>query len=431
MTTDHTPPELESDALKANLLETAVDSVTIDDALLPLLEIVNSYRGISKTIETLLYEVSHPFRNWKMILPRLRSFVLKNIDHYFRHEQGPKAFTLFCHIFLGAVEDAHKNEALLATAMESLLAYLDKQTSLLTIDSLRRYQTALAECFDRLHDLDDEILLFLVQGHHPLGKILTRLHDLCRAAPGCTVEPSAARLLQRVLALNYHYWLDEEDPFTWFSEQCGDLCMGWRSGTLFNAISHQKLGEHLAAVTQIDPAAPGALGAMLALPNHMDIVRLYKQAPDRLGEEIASEDLAVDRFAENRKLLFLFRIMDTAGLALIHEETLREINRGLVQLIRQQTFEEIERFLLTTLQLLKANVKKYPHTSLQCIQVLGSEVFHRGNSRLVETFLFETVRFGFQYANFQGLNDDWQPITNPAHLDNIRVWLSLIMQEPK
>ncbi|MFA6900197.1 MAG: hypothetical protein WC256_08325, partial [Desulfurivibrionaceae bacterium] len=76
MTTDHTPPELESDALKANLLETAVDSVTIDDALLPLLEIVNSYRGISKTIETLLYEVSHPFRNWKMILPRLRSFVL-------------------------------------------------------------------------------------------------------------------------------------------------------------------------------------------------------------------------------------------------------------------------------------------------------------------------------------------------------------------
>ena len=156
-----------------------------------------------------------------------------------------------------------------------------------------------------------------------------------------------------------------------------------------------------------------------------------KQAPDRLGEEIATEALAVDRFAENRKLLFLFRIMDTAGLALIHEETLREINRGLVQLIRQQTFEEIERFLLTTLQLLKANVKKYPHTSLQCIQVLGSEVFHRGNSRLVETFLFETVRFGFQYANFQGLNDDWQPITNPAHLDNIRVWLSLIMQEPK
>src|SRR3990167_10439028 len=118
MTTEHTPPDLESDALKANLLETAVDSVTVYDSLLPLLDIVSSYKGISKNIEILLYEVSHPFRNWKMILPMLRSFVLKNIDHYFRHEQGPEAFSLFCHIFLGAVEDARKNEALLATAME-------------------------------------------------------------------------------------------------------------------------------------------------------------------------------------------------------------------------------------------------------------------------------------------------------------------------
>jgi pyruvate,orthophosphate dikinase len=431
MTTEQTPPELESDALKANLLETAVDSVTIAASLLPLLEVVRSYQGISNNLESLLYEVSHPFRNWKMILPRLRSFVLKNIDHYFRHQQGPEAFNLFCGIFLQAVEDGRRNEPLLATAMEGLLAYLDKQTSLLTAESLLRYQNALAECFDLLHDLDDETLLFLVQGHHPLGKILSRLHELCLASPGCTAEPSAARLLQRVLVLNYRYWLDEEDPLSWFIEQCGELCRDWHAGPLFSAISHQSLSEHLETATHLDPAVPTALGAMLALPNHMDIVRLYKQAPDRLGEEIADEGPAADRFAENRKLLFLFRIMDTAGLGLIHEETLREINRSLVQLIRRQTFEEIERFLLTTLALLKSNVKKYPHTSLQCIQVLGSEVFQRGNSRLVETFLFETVRFGFQYANFQGLNDDWQPITNPAHLDNIRVWLSLIMQEPK
>ena len=130
-------------------------------------------------------------------------------------------------------------------------------------------------------------------------------------------------------------------------------------------------------------------------------------------------------------MLFLFRIMDTKGLSLIHEETLREINRSLVQLIRRQTFEEIERFLLTTLSLLKTNVRRYPHTSLQCIQVIGSEVFSRGNSRLVETFLWETVRFGFQYANVTGIGEDWQPLANPAHLANIRVWLNLIGQEPK
>ncbi|MCW5198815.1 phosphoenolpyruvate synthase, partial [Desulfobulbus sp. F3] len=107
------------------------------------------------------------------------------------------------------------------------------------------------------------------------------------------------------------------------------------------------------------------------------------------------------------------------------------INRSLVQLIRRQSFDEIEQFFTTAFHLLKANVRKYPHTSLQCIQVIGGEVFQRGNSRLVEAFLFETVRFGFQHANVMGVDEDWQPISNPAHLANIRVWLNLIMQEPK
>ncbi len=80
---------------------------------------------------------------------------------------------------------------------------------------------------------------------------------------------------------------------------------------------------------------------------------------------------------------------------------------------------------------MKANVRKYPHTSLQCIQVLGAEVFDRGNSRMVEAFLWGVVRFGFQHASVVGVDENWQPLTNPAHLANIRVWLHLIMREPK
>jgi pyruvate, orthophosphate dikinase len=145
----------------------------------------------------------------------------------------------------------------------------------------------------------------------------------------------------------------------------------------------------------------------------------------------AEEKPKLHHFIENQKLLFLFKIMDTKGLYLIHEETLREINRSLVQLVRQQTFEEIEDFLLTTFKLLKANVVKFPHTSLQCIQVLGGEIFDRGNSRMVEAFLWGVVRFGFQHADVEGVDENWQPLVNPAHLSNIRVWLHLIMREPK
>ncbi len=429
---------IDSDALRANLLETATDGVSIDPSLLVLEEIVENYRGISKNLHDLLYEVCHPYRNWKMLVPRVRAFVLKNIAHYFKHEKGPVAFDRFMAIFFQALIDSSKNNTLLAQTIESILAYTDRLVSLLDQDSLVRYEKTLARLFALLKNLDDEIIIFMVQGQHPMKRIAQHFLQLERGETSYDFKP-LAELMQRIFAMNYDYWLNEKDPLAWFTAECGDICRGWQAGQLFNAISHKQLQKHLDDLYGVDIETDPrqALSVILELPSHMDIVRMYKAVPEKLNEEqqfaleAAGQEGQLDRFNENRKLIFLFHIMETPGLALIHEETIREINRSLVLLIRRQTFEEIESFLLTTFQLLKANVRKYPHTSLQCIQVLGTEVFNRGNSRLVEAFLWETVRFGFQYANVTGVDEDWQPITNPAHLANIRVWLNLIMQEPK
>ncbi len=435
--TDNTAFVIESDALKANLLETAVTEVTIDPAFMLLTDIVRDYKGILNSLEELLYEVSHPFHNWNLILPKLRAFVLKNGGHFRRHAKGPAAVPLLAGIFFSAIAESRKNEALMGQAIEGLLAYIDNLVGSLDPATLNDYEAPLRYCGERLGELDDPTLLHVVQGHHPMKKIASRLVSFAQRqseATGVYDLRPLGRLLKRIFALNYRYWLAEEDPLPWLNQQCAEMCDGWESGKFFAAVSHARLREHQAALEAIDiEANPAEVVKILELPSHMDIVRLYKEIPAQLVavKSVAPEAAGGDRFAENRKLLFLFRIMDTAGLALIHEESLREINRSLVHLIRQQTFEEIESFLLTTLQLLKENVKKYPHTSLQCIQVLGSEVFDRGNSRLVEAFLWETVRFGFQYANVAGVDEDWQPLANPAHLANIRVWLNLIMQEPK
>lgn len=435
---------IESDALRANLEETAARDVVIDSSCAVLLQTVSTYRGVHNSLHELLYEISHPFRNWTLLVPKLRAFVLKNIGHYLKHDNGPEAFERFCSLFFKALSESRRNELLHMQTMESLLAYVEKLVNLLDGKMLRRYEKALATCFAELQGLDDKVVMYLVQGHHPMKKIASRLLSISQeqeaagsgAASDCR---SAASLLKRVLTLNYQYWLQEPDPLVWFTGECGEHCQNWEAGRIFSAISHQQLQEHADILAGIDVAGDpaGALVEIVKLPNHIDIVRRYKDIPDKLVRDTGGKDSAADRLgdvddhAENRKLLFLFRIMETPGLSLIHEESLREINRSLVYLIRKQSFEEIERFLLTTFQLLKVNVRKYPHTSLQCIQVLGTEVFKRGNSRLVEAFLWESVRFGFQFANVAGVDEDWQPITNPAHLANIRVWLRLIMQEPK
>ncbi|MDR3631203.1 MAG: PEP/pyruvate-binding domain-containing protein [Desulfocapsaceae bacterium] len=440
MDTKTSSPIIESDALRANLIETA-EHVVIRPELLLLLEMMKKYKGLYSSLESLLYEICHPFRNWSLILPVFRSFVLKNSGYFVRHADGPQAIELFGQLFFEAIRDSEKNATLLALIIEAKIAWLEKTISFLEGNELRRFEQPLNRIFTQIRDLekvDTSTLMQIVQGQHPMKRVASRLLAANSPRPIDFDYRPIAYLMRAILLKNYEYWLKEDDPMPWFLEKCGILCTDFRFGKLFNLISHDSISRSRDILMGLDLESdpPAGLAHILELPAHVDIVRFYKEIPEKLAESDAesTEEGQGDTgnpFVENQKLLFLFKIMDTKGLYLIHEETLREINRSLVQLIRQQSFEEIEQFLLMTFQLLKANVNKYPHTSLQCIQVLGGEVFNRGNSRMVEAFLWGVVRFGFQYAKVVGVDEDWQPLTNPAHLNNIRVWLTLIEQEPK
>ena len=126
MPVDPCPPlPLASDALKANLRETA-GPVVINPLYTPLQEIVSRFQGLSVKLEALLYEISHPYHNWKLIIPELRAFALKNLSHYRDHERGPEAFSLFMGIFFDALKDSCRNDQLLQRIMEAMLAYADK-----------------------------------------------------------------------------------------------------------------------------------------------------------------------------------------------------------------------------------------------------------------------------------------------------------------
>lgn len=432
---------IESDALKANLLETA-GKVVIDAELQLLLDVVEPYKGLHSTLEKLLYEVCHPFRNWKIVLPQLRSFALKNVNYYRTDARGPEAFALFARLFVEALHDTARDPQLLALSVGAVMTWLDKQLQKFSKEDLQRFGpeiNRLLMTLCELHGTDKVILMQFVHGQYPLAKLGKKILILGREE-GVLDFYAFARFVQITQELCYDYWLSENDPLPWFLRRCSIPVGDSESSQLFSTISHDVIHQHLEVLRgldlQNDPMR--SLETMLELPDHIEIVKYYRGMPNKLvaAEEIFNKleedcDVAVHFFKENRKLLFLFKIMDTKGLYLIHEETLREVNRSLVQLIRQQSFEEIEEFLLTTFKLLKANVKKYPHTSLQCIQVLGAEVFDRGNSRMVEAFLWGVVRFGFQHASVVGVDENWQPLANPAHLANIRVWLHLIMREPK
>ena len=139
---------IDSDALKANLLETA-EQVEIRADLIRLLEVVEKYRGIHTRLEGLLYEICHPYRNWTIILPLLRSFVLKNFQHYIKTGCGPEAFSLFSGLFYEAARDSIKNSGLLSQICEAHWDWIDTLTSQLNGNDLAAFEQPLNDTFDR------------------------------------------------------------------------------------------------------------------------------------------------------------------------------------------------------------------------------------------------------------------------------------------
>ncbi|MBF0447496.1 MAG: phosphoenolpyruvate synthase [Magnetococcales bacterium] len=415
-----------SDALQANLRETAVETVSIDPRYQPLREVVVNFTGILKNLDRLLLELNHPFRNWKLILPELRGFVLKNCSRFSYHSTGSQCFLLFSDLFFGALSEV-RTEGEVRTVLEGLTAYIERQTQLLQPEQMPHYKTAYEAIFFTLSNLSESRLLLLSQTHHPLKRTVALLMKKMAddSQPLLVPESVIHRLAVRSLRATYDYWLRQSDP-EWFAVLGTDTC---------RSISHKALTDNLTELEQLahQPINLEVIGRLIELPSFMNIIRDYKKAADLLGQGQDGDcSNYSEQLIEGRKLRFLFHIMEIDGLSMIHEETLREINRSLVRLIRlQQQYDEINEAFIKAFSFLKANVAAYPHTALQCIEVLGVEVFKRNNSRLVESFLEQTVRFGFQFSSVTGVGNDWQPICNPAHLYNIRVWLNLITINPQ
>jgi pyruvate,orthophosphate dikinase len=428
---------LESDALRMNLEETAVEQVAVDPKYKVLQESVEGYRGIQKTVQSLLFELNHPFKNWAIILPEMRAFALKHFSAYAGHARGPAAIAVIIDVFFDAVMHAGR-DALEAKAVDFLLGYAEKIVSEMNGNNQEKFLPVLRACFQRLSSLPEKQFFFLASSHIPLKRMG---QVLLRKLPEKSGLDEFNRLLIRSLRAAYGYWLEEEDPSLWFDEDpAGSAAPSGKGKEILEKISHRSLREFLAGLEKFSleerpVSGDGSLGilrSVLVLPGYLEIVRGYKEIPryiDGLREDGKKE--IDDQLTRNRKILALFKVMEIKGLQDIHEDTLREINYTLVELIRKEPPERMAEFLLKTFSLLKSSVENYPETALQCIQTIGAEVFNRGYSPLVEVFLEQVLHFGFQYPGVEGVDANWQLICNPCHLTNVRVWLDLITRNPK
>ncbi|MBN2419787.1 MAG: pyruvate, phosphate dikinase, partial [Deltaproteobacteria bacterium] len=167
------------------------------------------------------------------------------------------------------------------------------------------------------------------------------------------------------------------------------------------------------------------LKELIKLPGYRQIADQYRKIPRMLfkkGEETGH--------GQYWKLIFLFHIMNTDGLSVIHEETLREVNRTLTLLIETEKPKHLQPLILKTFRILKESVTLYPGTALNCIGNMGTAIYKTDESELVDFFLESVMDLGFQTPDFKGVGNDWQAKVNRAHIQNIRTWLEIIELNP-
>jgi pyruvate,orthophosphate dikinase len=418
-------PKVKSKALEVNLADYHVD-VAVDPKYADLQKVMSHYYGLKEGLNTFLRELSHPYMNWRFIVAEARRYALDYFHLFRQHPCGADAARLMTEILITAVHSA-KSGDVASAAVDNLLLYL--QTIVRDSDAdFERFRPVVSNAFERMHQLPEDAFDLVVRSYYPLTRLAAAFMKRSAAAPGGFAPLN--RLLARYLGCTYAYWLTESDPEAACDREAAEFGGGGPCSDLFQDVSHLRILEWQATLHAVrDSAAmdsPEAAERLLALPGFSHFVKAYQKIPQQLLQRGAAGGRG-----QHLKLIFLFQMMNVAGLALTHEEILRDINQTLTWIIVNENYRDIQQLIRKTFSILKERSQSYPATALHCVLNMGRGVYKTDDIDLVNFFIDALIDFGFQPPALQGVDDEWRIKVNSAHLLNIRTWLELIKLNPK
>ena len=418
-------PKIKSKALEVNLADYHVD-VAVDPKYAVLQEVMSKYYGLMDGLNTFLGELSHPYLNWRFIVAEARKYALDYFHLFRQHPRGPDAARRMAEILITAVHSAKSGEVA-SDAVDTLLLYL--QTIVRDSDAdFERFRQVVSAAFEQMHQLPDDAFDLVARSYYPVTRLAAAF--MKRSAAAREGFAPLNRLLARYFGHTYAYWLTESDPEAACDREAAEFGGAGTCDDLFQDISHRRIREWQAELDAArEPAtldSPQTAERLLALPGFNHFVEAYKKIPQQLLQRGAA-----DGRGQHLKLIFLFQMMNVTGLALIHEETLRDINQTLTWIIVNENYRNIQQLIRKTFSILKERSQSYPATALTCVLNMGRGVYKTDDIDLVNFFIDALIDFGFQSPSVQGVDDEWRIRVNSSHLLNIRTWLELIKQNPK
>lgn len=417
--------KVKSKALEINLAGYHVD-VAIDEKYATLQEVMSKYYGLKEGLNTFLKELSHPYKNWRFIVTETRKYGLEYFHLIKSHPKGPAAANLLADIFFEAIAADIQLEVK-ADAVDNLILFLQK-TVKESDTCLEGFLPFINGCFLRMEGLSDDLFELIVRSYYQINRLAETF--LGRLAESDAVFDAVNRLLIKFFNFTYRYWLSERDPHPWLQEEVYEFRPKNDYGEYFKNISHSQLQNWKRQLDRIadsrNQKSDQTLASLLNLPGFNQIVEKYRRIPAALLKKGGENGHGM-----HVKLIFLFHVMNTGGLALIHEDTLRDINLTLGWIIENENYRHIEKLIRKTFSILKERSGEYPATALNCVLNMGKGVYKTDNIDLINFFIDSVIDLGFATPNIQGVDNNWQTRVNKSHILNIRTWLELIELNPK
>ncbi len=416
---------IKSKALEVNIADYHID-VTVDEKYSILQEVMSQYYGIMEGFNTFLKELSHPYRNWQFVVQEARSYSLNYFHLLKNHQKGPDAAKLFVDIYINTIESSNDFE-IMPDAVDHLLLFLQKIIKDSGSD-IKRFMPVIDDSFSRIRNLSDEKFFLFVKSFYQINRLAEML--LQYSSEIKIYYKKINLLLIKYYKHTYSYWLSEGDPENWLEKEAGEIQKPDNLGKFFQNISHKQINkfklelEEIAKSKNVSPE--NVLKRLLSLPGYNRFVETYREIPQMLLEASGH-----DGTGSQWKLIFLFLVMKISGLSMIHEETLREINRTLSWLIANEKHLNIDKLIQKTYSILKEETNRFPATALNCVLNMGKGVYKTNESDLIDFFIDSLIDLGFHSPMIKGVGNDWQIKVNNAHVLNIRIWLELIGLNPK
>lgn len=415
---------IQSKALEVNIADYHVD-VIIDEKYSVLQDVMSKYYGILEGLNTLLKELSHPYKNWKFIVHEARVYSLDYFHLLKSHPKGPEATELLLDIFIRAIESKSDMDVR-ADAVDNFLLFIQKIIKESGSD-FKKFKPLIDDAFHRIRAYDGDDFFLFVKSFYQIKKLAGALLNYSsEIAVGCN---AVNQLLIKYFDRIFSYWLSEKEPWAWFEQQADKIDNREKLRKFFQFISHKQLNEYKRSLEKIAQSknieSEDVLKSLILLPGYDQFVETYRKIPQSLLDESVK---AVRGY--RWKLIFLFHIMNIVGLSMIHEEALRDINRTLSWLIAHETNLNIGSLIHKTFSILKTSAGRYPATALNCILNMGKGVYKTDDRDLVVFFIDYVIDIGFQSPMIKGVRNDWQIEFNTAHILNIRTWLELIELNP-